>query len=104
MLLQSDPTLIYGIGDFKMNRVLNKDKAIDSPYNTYKYAGLPPGPIYSPNKQTIDAVLNPEDNNYLYMCAKSDFSGYHAFATNLTQHNKNARRYQQALNKAKIYR
>lgn len=104
MLLQSDPTLIYGLGDFKRNRVLNKDKEIDSPYNTYKYAGLPPGPIYSPNKQAIDAVLNPENNKYLYMCAKDDFSGYHAFATNLREHNNNARRYQRALNKAQIYR
>jgi UPF0755 protein len=104
MLLQSDPTLIYGLGDFKRKRVLNADKAIESPYNTYKYAGLPPGPIYSPDKKSIDAVLNPEDNKYLYMCAKEDFSGYHAFATNLRQHNNNARRYQQALNREKIYR
>jgi UPF0755 protein len=104
MALQSDPTLIFGLGDFSRNRVLNKDKNVDSPYNTYKYTGLPPGPIYSPDKKSIEAVLNPEDNTYLYMCAKSDFSGYHAFAENLSQHNINARQYQRALNKARIYR
>ena len=104
MALQSDPTLIYGIGDFNLKRVLNKDKQIDTPYNTYMYSGLPIGPIYSPNKSSIDAVLNPEDNNYLYMCAKEDFSGYHSFATNLRQHNNNARRYQRALDRTHIYR
>ena len=103
MMLQSDPTLIYGLGDFTRKRVLNADKQVDSPYNTYKYAGLPPGPIYSPDKKSIEAVLNPESNKYLYMCAKADFSGYHAFATNLRQHNNNARQYQRALNKASIY-
>ena len=103
MMLQSDPTLIYGLGDFTRKRVLNVDKQVDSPYNTYKYAGLPPGPIYSPDKKSIEAVLNPESNKYLYMCAKADFSGYHAFATNLRQHNNNARQYQRALNKASIY-
>lgn len=103
MLLQSDPTLIYGLGDFSRNRVLNVDKQVDSPYNTYKYPGLPPGPIYSPDKKSIEAVLNPDENKYLYMCAKADFSGYHAFATNLRQHNNNAREYQRALNNARIY-
>lgn len=103
MLLQSDPTLIFGLGDFSRKRVLNVDKEVDSPYNTYKFAGLPPGPIYSPDKSSIDAVLNADDNNYLYMCAKSDFSGYHAFATTLKQHNRNARKYQLALNNASIY-
>jgi len=103
MMLQSDPTLIYGLGEFSRKRVLNADKKIDSPYNTYKYAGLPPGPIYSPDKKSIEAVLNADDNDYLYMCAKADFSGYHAFATNLRQHNINARKYQKALNRAQIY-
>ena len=104
MLLQSDPTLIFALGDFSRKRVLNKDKQLDSPYNTYKFAGLPPGPIYSPDKKSIDAVLNPEKNNYLYMCAKDDFSGYHAFASNLNQHNINARKYQRALNKARVFK
>jgi UPF0755 protein len=103
MLLQSDPTLIFGLGDFSRNRVLNADKEINSPYNTYKYPGLPPGPIYSPDKSSIDAVLNADNNNYLFMCAKADFSGYHAFASNLNQHNINARKYQKALNNASIY-
>ena len=104
MALQSDPTLIYAIGDFSINRVLNKDKEIDSPYNTYMYPGLPPGPIYLPDKTSIDAVLNAELNKYLYMCAKPDVSGYHAFATNLSQHNSNARKYQRWISKQGIYR
>ena len=104
MALQSDPTLIYANGDFSINRVLNKDKEIDSPYNTYMYPGLPPGPIYLPGKSSIDAVLNAETNRYLYMCAKPDNSGYHAFATNLRQHNNNARKYQRWISKQGIYR
>lgn len=103
MPLQADPTLIFAIGDFEIRRVLNIHKEIESPYNTYKYVGLPPGPINLPDIKSIDAVLNAEDHAYLYMCAKEDFSGYHAFATNLVQHNANARRYQAALNRAKIY-
>jgi UPF0755 protein len=104
MMLQSDPTLIYAIGDFTITRVLNKDKEVDSPYNTYKYAGLPPGPICIPEISSIDAVLNYEKNEYLYMCAKEDFSGLHNFAKILSEHNKNAEKYKRALNKQKIYR
>ena len=104
MALQSDPTLIYAIGDFSINRVLNKDKEIDSPYNTYMYPGLPPGPIYLPDKTSLNAVLNAETNKYLYMCAKPDNSGYHAFATNLREHNSNARKYQRWISKQGIYR
>ena len=104
MLLQADPTLKFAIGDFAIRRVLNKDKEIESPYNTYKYEGLPPGPISLPTIPGLNAVLNAENHNYLYLCAKADFSGYHAFATNLTEHNKNARELHRALNKAKIYR
>lgn len=104
MPLQADPTLVYAAGDFTIRRVLNVHKEIDSPYNTYKYAGLPPGPINLPGITYIDAVLNYKDHNYLYFCAKDDFSGYHAFATNLSDHLKNARKYQQALNKAKLYK
>jgi UPF0755 protein len=104
MFLQADPTLIYAVGDFTIRRVLNIHKQIDSPYNTYKYLGLPPGPINFPSVTSIDAVLNYQQHNYIYMCAREDFSGYHNFATNLQQHNINARRYQQALNREKLFR
>lgn len=104
MFLQADPTLIYAVGDFTIRRVLNIHKQIDSPYNTYKYQGLPPGPINFPSVTSIDAVLNYQQHNYIYMCAREDFSGYHNFATNLQQHNINARRYQQALDREKLYR
>ncbi|MCH7408213.1 endolytic transglycosylase MltG [Belliella sp. DSM 111904] len=103
MLLQADPTLVFATGDFSLKRVLNVHKELDSPYNTYKYAGLPPGPINLPEISALDAVLNYQDHDYLYFCAKDDFSGYHAFATNFNEHLVNARKYQQALNKAKIY-
>ncbi|MBN3521926.1 endolytic transglycosylase MltG [Algoriphagus lutimaris] len=103
MPLQADPTLVFALGDFTIKRVLNVHKEIESPYNTYKYVGLPPGPINLPDINSLEAVLNAEDHKYLYFCAKEDFSGYHAFATNLAQHNANARRYQAALNAAKIY-
>jgi len=104
MLLQSDPTLIFASGDFTKKRVLNKDKEISSLYNTYKYVGLPPGPINMPEISSLDAVLNYNKNNYIFMCAKEDFSGYHNFATNVKQHGINARKYQQALNKRKIWK
>lgn len=103
MPLQSDPTVVYALGDFSLKRVLREHLQTNHPYNTYKIAGLPPGPVNLPEKSTLDAVLNPENHNYLYMCAKADFSGLHAFSTNLAQHNLNARKYQAALNKRKIY-
>lgn len=95
--LQADPTLVFAARDFSLKRVLNTHKTIESPYNTYKYTGLPPGPINMPTIHSIDAVLNYEDHNYIYMCAKEDFSGYHNFATNLTDHLRNARKYQRQL-------
>ena len=104
MPLQADPTLIYAVGDFTIKRVLNVHKEIESPYNTYKYAGLPPGPINFPSIISIQAVLNHLEHKYIYMCAKEDFSGYHNFSSSLRQHNINARKYQQALNKARLYR
>jgi UPF0755 protein len=104
MRLQSDPTLIFAIGDFTIKRVLNKDMAIDSKYNTYLYAGLPPGPVNVPEISSIDAVLNAEKHNYLYMCAKADFTSYHNFATNLAQHNVYAREYQRELSRRRINR
>ena len=77
MKLESDPTLVFAFGDFSIKRVLNKDKKIKSKYNTYKYKGLPIGPISIPSIRAIDAVLNYQKHEYLYMCAKEDFSGYH---------------------------
>jgi len=102
MLLQADPTVVFAVRDFTIRRVLNAHLRFDSPYNTYKYKGLPPGPINVPNISSIDAVLNPQDHNYIYFCAKEDFSGYHNFATNERDHINNARRYQRALNERKI--
>ena len=102
MKLQADPTVVYANRDFTIKRVLNVHLQKDSPYNTYKYGGLPPGPINLPSIVSIDAVLKPESNSYLYFCAKEDFSGYHAFATNVTEHEANAHRYQAALNRARI--
>jgi UPF0755 protein len=100
-LLQADPTLVYASGDFGLTRVLNIHKEINSPYNTYMYAGLPPGPICIPSIASIDAVLNYEDHDYFFFCAKDDFSGYHVFAKSITQHNRNARRYHKAIQNRK---
>ena len=102
--LHADPTVKFAVGNFNIKRILKKHLAVNSPYNTYKHGGLPPGPICYPSVAGIDAVLNYEKHKYLYFCAKEDFSGYHNFATNLTDHNKNAARYRQALNKKRIYR
>lgn len=104
MPLQADPTIKYALGDFGIKRIIKKQLEIDSPYNTYKYYGLPPGPISIPSIEAIDAVLNYKEHNYLYFCANADFSGYHVFAKTLEQHNVNARAYQRALNKEKIYK
>ena len=101
-LLQADPTLIFALNDFDIKRVLNVHKEVESPYNTYKYAGLPPGPICIPSLVAINSVLDAEKHNYFYFCAKEDFSGYHNFAKTLTEHNRNAIKYQQALNKRGI--
>ncbi|MBW6499369.1 MAG: endolytic transglycosylase MltG [Bacteroidales bacterium] len=100
--LQADPTVVFAVGDFTINRVLNRHLAIDSPYNTYKYPGLPPGPISLPEPYIIDAVLNYEDHEYVFFCARDDFSGYHAFAKTYSEHLQNARRYQRALNERRI--
>lgn len=102
MLLQADPTVIFANNDFTIRRVLNRHLTIDNPYNTYRYKGLPPGPITMPPIVAIDAVLNPTQHDYIYMCAKEDFSGYHAFATNETEHLVNARKFQKALDERNI--
>ncbi|RZJ81746.1 MAG: endolytic transglycosylase MltG [Flavobacterium sp.] len=104
ILLQADPTVIFANDDFTIKRVLNSHLAMNSKYNTYKYAGLPPGPIMMPSINAIDAVLNPDANNYIYMCAKEDFSGYHAFAETREQHEINANKYRAAMNKRNIYK
>jgi UPF0755 protein len=96
--LEADPTVIFANGDFSVKRVLYKLLQKDSPYNTYKYIGLPPGPICMPSVAAIDAVLHFEKHNYIYFCAKEDFSGLHNFASNVTEHQMNARKFQQALN------
>lgn len=101
--LQADPTVKFAVNDFTLKRILNKHLATDSPYNTYKVIGLPPGPICLPSTKTIDSVLNPEKHNYMYFCAKEDFSGYHNFSQTLAGHNANARKYHKALNKRKIF-
>ncbi|MBR5102624.1 MAG: endolytic transglycosylase MltG, partial [Muribaculaceae bacterium] len=98
MRLQADPTVKFAIGDFSIRRLTNAMTQYDSPYNTYRIDGLPPGPIRLPEKTTIDAILNSQPHNYLYMCAKEDFSGYHNFAVTLAEHSENARRYHSALN------
>ena len=102
ILLQADPTLVFAWGDFSIRRVLNYHKEIDSPYNTYKYAGLPPGIIRIPSPTCIDNVLNYEHHNYIFMCAKEDFSGYHNFAVTNSQHEANAQKYRNKLNQLKI--
>lgn len=95
--LQADPTLVFAVGDFTLKRVLDEHKEVKSPYNTYKNLGLPPGPINNPRVNCIDAVLNYQPSDYIYMCAKEDFSGRHNFTASYKQHMDNAIRYQRAL-------
>lgn len=102
MLLQADPTVKFAVGDPTIRRILNKHLSFNSPYNTYMYKGLPPGPIAIPSISAIDAVLNSAKTDYLYFCAKADFSGVHAFAVTHDDHIKNAQAYQRALNERNI--
>ena len=101
-LLQADPTVKFAVGDPTLKRILNKHLEVNSPYNTYKFKGLPPGPICIPSTSSLNAVLNYEHHSYMYFCAKEDFSGYHNFATTNAQHEANARKYHEALRKAGI--
>jgi len=104
MTLDADPTVIFALNDFTIKRVLTRYLSYNSPYNTYLHKGLPPGPIMMPSVAAVKAVLNYQKNDYLYMCAKADFSGYHAFATNVADHLVNAHKFQQALNERNIMR
>jgi len=103
MPLQADPTIKFALNDFTLKRLLHRHTEVKSPYNTYHYRGLPPGPISMPSIKAIEGVLNYEKHNFLYMCANADFSGNHVFAKTLIQHNQNAEAYQNALNKRKIF-
>ncbi len=99
ILLQADPTVVFATGEFGLRRVLYRHLEIDSPYNTYKYAGLPPGPISMASIAAIDAVLNREEHDYIFMCAKGDGSGFHSFAKTNAGHGQNIKRYQENLKK-----
>ncbi len=102
MPLQACPTVKFALQDFKLRRVLNRHLQFDSPYNTYKYRGLPPGPIRIPRASTMNAVLNRTSHNYLYMCASAEFNGTHHFSSSYVEHARYAREYQRALNKRGI--
>jgi len=102
--LQSDPTVIFATGDFSIRRVLTQHTRVDSPYNTYKYPGLPPGPIRMPDQQAVDAVLNAQNHDFIFMCAHADLSGRHHFSKTLREHNRYAAQYRNALNRKGVYR
>jgi UPF0755 protein len=102
MKLQSDPTVKYALNDWSIRRVLNKHLEVESPYNTYRITGLPPGPIVMPTRKAMDAVLNAEKHKFIYMCAKPEYSGYHNFAENYNQHLRFANEYRKWLDKEGI--
>lgn len=102
MMLQADPTVVFAVGDFSIRRVLRKHLKTQSPYNTYQNIGLPPGPIYMPSIKSIDAVLNPKQHNYIYMCAKPGYNSEHSFASTVSEHERNANKYRSWLDKERI--
>lgn len=102
MRLQADPTVKYAVGDFTLKRVLNRHLEVDSPYNTYRYDGLPPGPINCPNTRALEAVLNAEKHSYLYFVATPGYGGYHQFSKTLAEHNRYADLYRKWLNQQGI--
>lgn len=102
MKLQADPTVKFAVGDFALRRILSRHLSVVSPYNTYIVSGLPPGPIRMPERRTLEGVLDAPQHNYIYMCAKEDFSGYHNFASDYAEHMANARRYHAELNRRRI--
>lgn len=102
MPLQADPTVKFAIGDFGIRRITNDMLRANSPYNTYLNPGLPPGPIRIPDRRTLQQVLDAPEHNYLYMCAKEDFSGYHNFAVDFAEHSRNAAKYRAELNRRGI--
>ena len=103
MPLQADPTVKFAVNDFTLRRILNIHLEVESPYNTYKYAGLPPGPIRCPSRSGLDAVLNAEEHEYLFMVARFDGTGYHHFSRTLAEHNRYAAAYRRELNRRRIY-
>jgi len=102
--LQADPTVKYAVNDFTLRRILNRHLDVDSPYNTYKFRGLPPGPIRCPSRSGLEAVLNAEKHEYIYFVARHDSSGYHHFSRTLAEHNRYAAAYRRELNRRGIYR
>lgn len=104
MRLEADPTVKFAVGDFALRRILFRHLEIESPYNTYKVDGLPPGPIRVPSVAAIDATLSPSSHKYIFMCAKDDLSGRHNFAITHAEHSRNAAKYQRALNEKGIYK
>ncbi len=104
MPLQADPTVKFAFGDFTLRRVIGEPLQVKSPYNTYKNKGLPPGPIRITTPTAIDAVLNFKNHDYIFMCAKETLNGEHNFAVTWNEHERNAKKYQQALNERKIFK
>lgn len=96
--LQADPTVKYSVGDFSLQRILNRHLTVESPFNTYLHTGLPPAPICLPSNASVDAVLNAPETNYIYFCASDKMDGTHRFATTLAEHSRNAAAFHRALN------